>query len=550
MPTPSARTKLQIVRGLYANLLASIGDLQEGELCFAKDTDTLYVVENGSLQPAGATGPEGSVGPTGPKGDSGDIGATGPQGAAFDLSYQGAYNSATSYLPYQSVSYNGSVWLSTRSTLNETPGSNDAWITIAAEGAQGPTGPQGVQGFDGATGPQGVGEIGATGATGPVGGIGATGPAGSDGLDGSQGPPGPNIVFQGSVSTFSALPSGASVGDAYTVADEGFAIYIWNGTAWVDGGPLQGPPGATGPAGTAGPAGAAGPTGATGVAGAQGNVGPAGGGVLSAKLSAAINSSVTSLVIAATAEWPLIPTNVSGYKILIDNELMTVTATSGSYSSLTLTVVRAQLGTIAASHNKNANVNLRQILPSPGATGVGVTGATGVQGATGPQGPPNGATGATGVGITGATGVTGATGPVGAAGVGFSPVRIRRHSYTYPYSYNGSAAAGTPEASTTWILTRVQVLLDGDVVTTYATGSWTNRVSATYTSAPLLSSSPNGVRRFSYEGGYSYMGLNYTTSTETSPTWQLTRVQVLTNGDTISLTATDSWNNRVAASYS
>ena len=124
----------------------------------------------GATGPDGATGVEGGVGSTGPQGDSGDIGATGPQGEAFDLDYQGTYNSATSYLVSQSVSYSGSVWLSTRATLNETPGSNDAWITIAAQGAQGPTGPQGVQGFDGATGPQGVGEIGATGATGPAGG--------------------------------------------------------------------------------------------------------------------------------------------------------------------------------------------------------------------------------------------------------------------------------------------------------------------------------------------------------------------------------------------
>lgn len=51
MPTPAQRVKLQIVRGLYENLAASVGDLEEGEICFAKDYNTLYVVENSQLTP-------------------------------------------------------------------------------------------------------------------------------------------------------------------------------------------------------------------------------------------------------------------------------------------------------------------------------------------------------------------------------------------------------------------------------------------------------------------------------------------------------------------
>jgi hypothetical protein len=51
MPTPASRVKLQLVRGLYSNLLASVNDLEEGELCFAKDSNSLYIVENGLLQP-------------------------------------------------------------------------------------------------------------------------------------------------------------------------------------------------------------------------------------------------------------------------------------------------------------------------------------------------------------------------------------------------------------------------------------------------------------------------------------------------------------------
>lgn len=49
MPTPSTRTPIRIARGTYANLTASIADLQEGEIVYANDEDKLYVKESGSL---------------------------------------------------------------------------------------------------------------------------------------------------------------------------------------------------------------------------------------------------------------------------------------------------------------------------------------------------------------------------------------------------------------------------------------------------------------------------------------------------------------------
>lgn len=49
MTTPSPRNPIRIARGSYADLLASIDDLKEGEVCFAKDTNTLYVKEAGTL---------------------------------------------------------------------------------------------------------------------------------------------------------------------------------------------------------------------------------------------------------------------------------------------------------------------------------------------------------------------------------------------------------------------------------------------------------------------------------------------------------------------
>ena len=40
--------------------------------------------------------------------------------------------------------------------------------------------------------------------------------------------------YKGSVSTKTNLPSGASAGDVYTVADEENTKYAWNGSEWID----------------------------------------------------------------------------------------------------------------------------------------------------------------------------------------------------------------------------------------------------------------------------------------------------------------------------
>ena len=51
MPTPANRAKIQLVRGSYANIIASIADLLDGELCYAKDQNKLYMVEGSTLTP-------------------------------------------------------------------------------------------------------------------------------------------------------------------------------------------------------------------------------------------------------------------------------------------------------------------------------------------------------------------------------------------------------------------------------------------------------------------------------------------------------------------
>jgi hypothetical protein len=61
--------------------------------------------------------------------------------------------------------------------------------------------------------------------------------------------------MKGTVATSANLPtSGMQPNDTYTALDTGHA-WTWNGTSWIDIGPIQGP---AGPAGAAGPAGSAG----------------------------------------------------------------------------------------------------------------------------------------------------------------------------------------------------------------------------------------------------------------------------------------------------
>jgi hypothetical protein len=51
MPIPSSRAKFQVARGTYANLSQGIGAFSEGELCYARDVNTLYIKEGTELIP-------------------------------------------------------------------------------------------------------------------------------------------------------------------------------------------------------------------------------------------------------------------------------------------------------------------------------------------------------------------------------------------------------------------------------------------------------------------------------------------------------------------
>ena len=159
---------------------------------------------------------------------------------------------------------------------------------IKATGAQGdPGGPPGSQGLAAYVS---VGST-TTGAPGSAASVTDSDPSNNAVLDfviprgdtGATGPMGQGIVIKGSVANHAALPaSGNTSGDVWVTTDTGHG-WAWNGTVWVDIGPIQGPVGATGPPGTPGPTGppgadstVPGPTGAQGPQGPQGPTGPTG----------------------------------------------------------------------------------------------------------------------------------------------------------------------------------------------------------------------------------------------------------------------------------
>src|SRR5580765_8242220 len=120
------------------------------------------------------------------------------------------------------------------------------------------------------------GPVGPPGPPGPAGATGTTGATGPTGPTGPQGATGSGVTMKGSVATSGALPSsGNAQGDAYIVqADD--SLWIWNGSSWISGGSIQGPPGATGSTGATGAPGSTGATGPQGPTGATGSQGPQG----------------------------------------------------------------------------------------------------------------------------------------------------------------------------------------------------------------------------------------------------------------------------------
>jgi hypothetical protein len=56
MPVPSPRNPILPARGNYADLLANVAALSDGEICYAIDQDTIYMKEGSSLVPVSSSG--------------------------------------------------------------------------------------------------------------------------------------------------------------------------------------------------------------------------------------------------------------------------------------------------------------------------------------------------------------------------------------------------------------------------------------------------------------------------------------------------------------
>lgn len=105
--------------------------------------------------PQGAQGPEGLQGSKGDAGAQGPTGAQGPRGPQGDpgLTYRGMWSSGVTYGSDETVSYNGSSYISLRGNIGKNPSlSTDDWGLLSSKGDTGPVGARGPQGPKGATG--------------------------------------------------------------------------------------------------------------------------------------------------------------------------------------------------------------------------------------------------------------------------------------------------------------------------------------------------------------------------------------------------------------
>src|SRR5215472_12464603 len=102
----------------------------------------------------GSQGPIGLTGLTGPQGAPGPQGPTGQNGTSF--TFRNAFNPATSYVPNDVVTFQGSTYIAAGTpAAGGQPEVDPAWALMAPQGGTGPQGQQGPAGPTGAPGPQG-----------------------------------------------------------------------------------------------------------------------------------------------------------------------------------------------------------------------------------------------------------------------------------------------------------------------------------------------------------------------------------------------------------
>ena len=108
--------------------------------------------QQGIQGPEGPQGLQGPEGIQGTKGDQGIQGPTGGQGEKGDqgdpgLTYRGMWSSGVTYAADETVTYNGSSYISLRINIGKNPSlSPDDWGLLASKGDVGPQGPQGPAG--------------------------------------------------------------------------------------------------------------------------------------------------------------------------------------------------------------------------------------------------------------------------------------------------------------------------------------------------------------------------------------------------------------------
>jgi hypothetical protein len=236
------------------------------------------------------------------------------------------------------------------------------------------------------------------------------------GLIGPGGGVGPAVNLLGVVALIADLPgSGNTLADAYYV-QESETIWVWDGTAWYDAGPISGPIGPTGPAGPpstlagpTGPTGALGPPGPAGDVGAFGPTGPPG-----------VTGPTGPQGADSTVAGPTGPAGATG---------PTGAGADGAAGPTGPTGDAGAAGATGPTGPQGAASTVPGPIGPTGPTGasgsVGTAGPTGAPGADSTVPGPTGPTGAQGdastvPGPTGPTGAVGATGPTGAQGVGIT----------------------------------------------------------------------------------------------------------------------------------
>jgi len=102
---------------------------------------------SGSSGTSGATGTSGSSGTSGINGSSGTSGINGTSGTSGQgFTYEGNWDSITTYQPYDVVTYNVDAWITPTVSLNEIPGVAGGWYLFVQGGTNGTSGTSGLSG--------------------------------------------------------------------------------------------------------------------------------------------------------------------------------------------------------------------------------------------------------------------------------------------------------------------------------------------------------------------------------------------------------------------